>query len=990
MTSRLFAVALGATGVASLTGIAAADFVGWTSTVRPVSGGYLVNVFAATNNSSDVLLNVFGGTPGQPSAGTITTGAPGGFRQADGALGVWAPPASGASQSWNTIDSFLTIGGSFNATTGEWTANGDSTGDPPWNVTYFDTALGQFITVNAFRTPSNSTGFTNPFINSIPRTGGVYIVGTSSPARSLASVASIRAESSSAAAAAAPFGILVGQFWVPISASSTVNVSNMGATIRRSDGTLSQGSFSLTVNTPVPPPDEDGDGVPDGSDNCPSVPNPGQADCNQNGIGEACESFADCNQNGVPDSCDIASGTSNDINANGIPDACEIDCDDNDIPDAFEIANGTTPDCNADGIPDTCQGAVVVSGDSGNLGAPSGAAVRSFTFTGLPLAADTVKLKLEFVGDLDGATEWADVSVGQLPAVRLFGPDGNDCPASPDTVTLTFPASAFNALIEVTGSLTVSIACPATVDATECKGNGSTELFLDYVGIGASGDCDGNRRLDVCDVASGGVPDCNGNGIPDSCDIAAGTAPDCNGNGVPDSCDVASGTAPDCNGNGIPDSCDLASGGSAVDCNGNGQLDSCELAANPSLDCNGNGQLDSCDLVVGGAAVDCNSNGLLDSCETAQNPAIDCNANGKPDSCDIASGLSQDIDGNGKPDECQTVQVPGSFSTIQSAINATSTSGEMRIIQLQPGTYTTSIQFLGRPVIIRGAGAGQTFIQPSTTGQAVVRIVGGPAIAALERVTVRNGTTGTVIPGQTIAFAGGGIYASGSPASIRDCTVEQNQSEYGGGIHMADCTGKVERCTVRGNVAQVNGGGIHLVRGSVQVVDSLVEGNTSANRGGGVAVVEGTSRLKGTTVRQNTSTSVAGGVSWAPSTNASASLVLEQCSVSSNVAVVAEGGVSTLASAGAVRLSFLGSNACGNLPRPNVAGDWIDLGGNTVCDCAGDVSGDGTVNGIDLGILLSSWGPCSAGSCLQADLDGSGIVDGADLGILLGGWGSCG
>jgi hypothetical protein len=40
--------------------------------------------------------------------------------------------------------------------------------------------------------------------------------------------------------------------------------------------------------------------------------------------------------------------------------------------------------------------------------------------------------------------------------------------------------------------------------------------------------------------------------------------------------------------------------------------------------------------------------------------------------------------------------------------------------------------------------------------------------------------------------------------------------------------------------------------------------------------------------------------------------------------------------------------------------------------------------------MLSSWGPCVAGSCVTADLDGSGIVDGADLGVLLGSWGSCG
>ena len=54
--------------------------------------------------------------------------------------------------------------------------------------------------------------------------------------------------------------------------------------------------------------------------------------------------------------------------------------------------------------------------------------------------------------------------------------------------------------------------------------------------------------------------------------------------------------------------------------------------------------------------------------------------------------------------------------------------------------------------------------------------------------------------------------------------------------------------------------------------------------------------------------------------------------------------------------------------------------------CAGDLDGDGAVNGADLGGVLNGWGPC--GSC-GADLNADGIVDGADLGVVLGAWGEC-
>jgi hypothetical protein len=48
----------------------------------------------------------------------------------------------------------------------------------------------------------------------------------------------------------------------------------------------------------------------------------------------------------------------------------------------------------------------------------------------------------------------------------------------------------------------------------------------------------------------------------------------------------------------------------------------------------------------------------------------------------------------------------------------------------------------------------------------------------------------------------------------------------------------------------------------------------------------------------------------------------------------------------------------------------------------GDLNGDGSVDGIDLGILLGNWAGTGSG-----DVNGDGTVDGLDLGILLGGWG---
>ena len=52
-----------------------------------------------------------------------------------------------------------------------------------------------------------------------------------------------------------------------------------------------------------------------------------------------------------------------------------------------------------------------------------------------------------------------------------------------------------------------------------------------------------------------------------------------------------------------------------------------------------------------------------------------------------------------------------------------------------------------------------------------------------------------------------------------------------------------------------------------------------------------------------------------------------------------------------------------------------------------DIYRDFNVNGADLGILLSQWGPNTP--LTESDLNRDGVVDGADLGIFLSFWGPC-
>jgi hypothetical protein len=467
-----------------------------------------------------------------------------------------------------------------------------------------------------------------------------------------------------------------------------------GATTTTSNNRLD--NILFTAVGPLPP-DSDGDGVADLIDNCPTIANPMQADCNGNGIGDACELAAgapdcntntipdscelaagtalDCNANGVPDSCDIASGLSHDVDSNGIPDECKADCNGNGLPDAWEISQGTATDCNLNAIPDACENdSGTIS--TGNMGAFGAGVTAVGALTGCVPSTTPVSLRLDLIGDLNATTEYATLKLGGVTVGSLlFQTTGRDCPTTPDSVLISITAAQWNSLLAsaaTSGVIAVEVLGSPLVSATQCAkslsvltaqyggprydcdSNGVSDLC--QIAAGAA-DCNHNARLDACEIQAGTVTDvdqngtidscqvdCNTNQLPDSWEISQGTAPDCNANGVPDSCDVAAHTVPDCNTNGVPDSCDIASGASN-DVDSNGIPDECKT------DCNGNGLPDAWEISQG-TVPDCNLNSIPDSCDLTSGAAADCNNNGVPDSCDIASGAT-DKDANGQPDDCQ-------------------------------------------------------------------------------------------------------------------------------------------------------------------------------------------------------------------------------------------------------------------------------------------------------------------------------------------------
>jgi len=117
------------------------------------------------------------------------------------------------------------------------------------------------------------------------------------------------------------------------------------------------------------------------------IANHDQADCNGNGIGDACEIAAgasDCNFNGIPDSCDIANATSQDQNGNGIPDECELD---GGTPFSFGDGHPGTCPCSNTSTPGQDQGCFNSTGQGGKL---SGTGTTRVSSDGLVLHASNM------------------------------------------------------------------------------------------------------------------------------------------------------------------------------------------------------------------------------------------------------------------------------------------------------------------------------------------------------------------------------------------------------------------------------------------------------------------------------------------------------------------------------------------------------------------------------------------------------------------------
>jgi len=287
------------------------------------------------------------------------------------------------------------------------------------------------------------------------------------------------------------------------------------------------GTATVLADMPGPPPppvDTDGDGILDGADNCPTVPNANQADADADNQGDACDLCTDTDGDGfgnpgfpnntcATDNCPTISNPSQanfDGDAQG--DACDSDDDNDGTPDASDGCpfdpNKSAPGQCGCGTPDT---------DTDSDGTAD-------CHDGCP--NDPFKI----------APGTCGCGVSDNDADADGTPDCQDgCPNDPNK---TSPGD-----------------CGCGVSDNDSDLDFVTDCLDNCPGIYNPGqqDCDGDQIGDACAIAAGAA-DCNLNGIPDTCDIG-GVSPDVDGNGVPDECQTGNVSFCFGDGSGLPCPC---------------------------------------------------------------------------------------------------------------------------------------------------------------------------------------------------------------------------------------------------------------------------------------------------------------------------------------------------------------------------------------------------------------------------------------------------
>jgi PKD domain len=318
------------------------------------------------------------------------------------------------------------------------------------------------------------------------------------------------------------------------------------------------------------------------------------------------------------------------------------------------------------------------------------------------------------------------------------------------------------------------------------------------------------------------------------------------------------------------------------------------------------------------------------------------------------------------------LNVPGTYATIQAAIDASS-SGDT--VMVAPGTYFENIDFKGKLITVQSAqGPSVTTIDGSNLAPVVNFSTNETAAALIQGFTLQHGNaTGA------FGYEGAGIHINGASPTVDGNVITANTScADGTGISIAFASPTIRDNTITGNSKQAgcsgqNGGGIY-VRGaaSAQIIHNSITNNTT-DFGGGISLfAAGTPTLLNNTISNNNAGYYGGGIYMVNQSDAA----IVQNVITGNSSASTGGGVYLLTPSGTRGPLFVNNIVSGNSGAESgfyLSGfdAQVQLFNNIVAAASTapavlcDTTYSTTPPVFDHNDLFNSAGPAASGSCAQ-------------------------
>ncbi|MDI6735353.1 MAG: choice-of-anchor Q domain-containing protein [bacterium] len=308
--------------------------------------------------------------------------------------------------------------------------------------------------------------------------------------------------------------------------------------------------------------------------------------------------------------------------------------------------------------------------------------------------------------------------------------------------------------------------------------------------------------------------------------------------------------------------------------------------------------------------------------------------------------------------EATNIYVPGSYTTIQAAINAATTGDTVLVAN---GTYIANINFNGKAITVQSVhGTTSTIINGNASGSVVTFNSREGTNSVLTGFTITNGSVGSD------AFGGGGISCYSSSPQITNCTISNNAAvNYGGGIFCRSSSPTITNCTISNNSVVNHGGGIFCWNSSSpKITNCTISGNSAGGRGGGIFCLNdwpenSSPQITNCTISGNSAGYHGGGIYYS-----SSSLTITNCTISGNWAGYHGGGIyySDLPSLPSVINSIL----WGDSPQEiylYYSGSSINI---TYSNIQGGWAGEGNINANPLFVGGNDYHLTEVSPCINA------------------------